>query len=208
MAVSAPPLFRLSFILLLASLAAPGATKIDLHLTNAATTIVLTNEGGLVDKLIAAGYGPCSLYDTLVALQISSNGVVSDGFMATLAQTYPSSNVYTRNLSLYAGTTTPIAINTDGTVSTTSISASGHIGQTGYATYTEVAPGVGTILYTYATGESYYIGTGTGSYKAFAIVSAAASTSATPLPPSAWLMLTGLGGAAAFHWRRRFQSQG
>ena len=50
------------------------------------TTFVLSNEeGGLIDHLIAAGYGTNNMYELLANLQETSGGVITDEFLETLA---------------------------------------------------------------------------------------------------------------------------
>jgi hypothetical protein len=95
--------------------------KSILQLTEEATTFVLSNESGgyLIDELIKAGYGNSSLYDTLVALQGTSGGVISDAFLATLAACPAGSEIFTASLSNFAGLNNPVCINSDGTLSNT-----------------------------------------------------------------------------------------
>jgi hypothetical protein len=136
------------------------------------TTFVLSNEeGGLIDKLIAGGYGDSDLYEALCALEDSSGGVITEAFMDTLAACPAGSEIFTQKLSSYAGLNGGVAINTDGTVFTTSIKGRTYHGQTGYSTYPPTFFGVGRELFTYANDGSYYIDAPNGdtTYKAFAI---------------------------------------
>ena len=143
--------------------------------TNTATTFVLSNEEGrMIDQLIAAGYGNVSLYRTLAEIQDTSGGVISDEFLEVLANCPAGSPIFTKKLKDYEGITGGIAINTDGTVFTTSIKGRSYYGQTGYSTYPPNHSGVGRELFTYANSPEYYIDAGSsdkigGRYKAFAI---------------------------------------
>ena len=143
--------------------------------TNTATTFVLSNEEGrMIDQLIAAGYGNVSLYRTLAEIQDTSGGVISDEFLEVLANCPAGSPILTKKLKDYEGITGGIAINTDGTVFTTSIKGRSYYGQTGYSTYPPNHSGVGRELFTYANSPEYYIDAGSsdkigGRYKAFAI---------------------------------------
>jgi len=171
-------------VILVSSLALAGSGKIDLQLTEDATTFVLSNESGgyLIDELIKAGYGNSSLYDTLVALQGTSGGVISDAFLATLAACPAGSEIFTASLSNFAGLNNPVGINTDGTLIITAIYGRDYYQKEGYGTYSDTQQGVGRELFTYATSPQYYINAGssetnygggivtkTTTYKAFAI---------------------------------------
>ncbi|MFZ2796438.1 MAG: hypothetical protein WAZ38_12755, partial [Prolixibacteraceae bacterium] len=140
--------------------------------TNTATTIVLSNEEGkLIDQLIAAGYGEASLYETLVALQNTSGGVISNKFLEVLRACPAGSPIFTQKLRDYAGISGGVAINKDGTVFTTSIKGRSYYGQTGYSTYPPNHSGVGRELFTYANSPEYYINAENGgkTYKVFAV---------------------------------------
>ena len=145
--------------------------------TDTATTFVLSNEEGkLIDRLLAAGYGNMDLYMTLVALQGSSGGVISNTFLDVLAACPAGSPIFTQELNNYAGISDGIAINTDGTVFTTSIKGRSYYGQPGYSTYPPNQSGVGREIFTYANSPEYYINAGysvingdTTHYYAFAI---------------------------------------
>ncbi len=140
--------------------------------TNTATTFVLSNEDGkLIDQLLAAGYGNKSLYMTLVAIQASSGGVISNKFLDVLAACPGASPIFTQKLKDYAGISGGIAINTDGTVFATSIKGRSYYGQTGYSTYPPNHSGVGRELFTYANSPEYYINAESGgkTYKVFAV---------------------------------------
>ena len=152
--------------------------------TDTATTFVLSNEEGkLIDRLLAAGYGNMDLYMTLVALQGSSGGVISNTFLDVLAACPAGSPIFTQELNNYAGISDGIAINTDGTVFTTSIKGRSYYGQPGYSTYPSNY--VGVEMFTYANSPEYYIPAGSdssgGTYYAFAIAWNADNTSVNDL---------------------------
>jgi len=142
----------------------------------ASTTFVLTNEGGLIDQLIADGYGDGSLYEALLALEPASGGVISASFLNTLSDCSAASEIFTVKLSNFAGLNNPVGINSDGTVMICSIYAKDFYQKEGYATYPESQAGVGRELFTYATSPEYYINSGIemigiplSNYKVFAI---------------------------------------
>jgi len=173
------------------------------------TTFVLSNEeGGLIDKLIAAGMGKASLYHTLVKIQGTSGGVITDDFLDALASNPPDSEIFIQTLNDYAGLNGGVAINTDGTVfTTTAIRGRDYHGDTGYSTYPSDISGEGREIFTYADSAAYYIDAESGgaANKVFAIGwSAAAAPSVSTgeildLTATGALVLgevTGDGGAA------------
>lgn len=143
------------------------------------TTFVLTNEGGLIDDLISAGYGESSLYGALVALEPTSGGVINTEFLETLAACPAGSEIFTAALHNYSDSANwPVCINSDGTVRTQPIYARDYFQKEGYETYPNpYQPGTGRELFTRATSPEYYIEAGSsvsGSgervyYHAFAI---------------------------------------
>jgi hypothetical protein len=138
-----------------------------------ATTFVLSNEeGGLIDQLIAAGYGNSNLYQALVSIAPSSGGVITEDFLETLALCDSGSQIFTQTLNSYAGLDGAVAINTDGTAfTTTSIKGRDYYGDTGYSTYPPDLSGAGREIFTYADSAGYYIDAPNGgtTYKVFAI---------------------------------------
>ncbi|MEA4883989.1 MAG: beta-propeller fold lactonase family protein, partial [Clostridia bacterium] len=149
------------------------------------TTFVLSNEeGGLIDELIAAGYGNRSLYEALVALKASSGGVITDDFLEALRGCPPDSEAFTDALSNYAGLNNPVCVNTDGTLTIQPIFGRDYHGRTGYSTYPESSGGARRERFTYAASPAYYIDAGQSdteeakNYYAFAI-----AWSAINLPP-------------------------
>jgi len=136
------------------------------------TTFVLSNEeAGLVDNLIAAGYGNASIFEALSVLQPSSGSVVADAFIDILAGNPAGSQIFTQRLNNYAGLSGGIAINTDGTVFTTAIKGRDYCGAIGYSTYPPDISGTDREIFTYANDGSYYIQAINDSktYKVFAI---------------------------------------
>ena len=145
--------------------------------TTEATTFVLTNEeGGLIDQLITAGYGTSNLYQVAVTLAPASGGVLTEEFLATLAECPANSEIFTAKLNAYTGINNPVCINSDGTVKINDIFGRDYCNKTGYATFPESSGLSAKQLFTYATDASYYIDAGSSSssagitnYKAFAI---------------------------------------
>jgi len=134
------------------------------------TTFVLSNEeGGLIDRLIAGGYGAGSLYDALVALEPASGSVISQNFLDALSNCPAGSDIFTQTVNDYAGLDVALAVNTDGTVFTTGIRGRTYNGQTGYSTYP--ASTTARESFTYADSAGYYIDAPNGgtTYKVFAI---------------------------------------
>jgi hypothetical protein len=136
------------------------------------TTFVLSNEGGLIDNLIAGGYGNSSLYEVLVALQPSSGEIITDEFLATLSHCPAGSEIFNATLSNFAGLNNPVCINSDGTLGIIPIFGKDFYQEEGYKTYPEeLLVGVKE-FFTYPTNSDYYIDAGeglNGRYKAFAI---------------------------------------
>ncbi|MBP8613660.1 MAG: S-layer homology domain-containing protein [Firmicutes bacterium] len=138
----------------------------------AATTFVLSNEeGGLIDRLIAGGYGDGSLYDALVALEPASGGIISQIFLDTLSNCPAGSEIFTAKLSDFTGINNPVGINTDGTLIIVPIFGRDYYGQTGYSNYpTTLVPG--DTNFVEAGSPGYYIDAGSSgsiNYHAFAI---------------------------------------
>lgn len=138
------------------------------------TTFVLTNEGGLIDDLISAGYGEGSLYEALLALQPASGGVISSTFLNTLSACPAGSEIFTAKLSYFAGLNNPVCVNSDGTFAIQPIFARDFFQETGYQTYPNpYTLSDGQELFTRATAPEYYLDAGAapggGRYQAFAI---------------------------------------
>jgi len=167
------------------------------------TTFVLSNEeGGLIDDLIARGYGNSNLYQTSVTLAPSSNGVISEAFLETLALCPAESQIFTKKLSEYAHLNGGIAINTDGTAfTTTTIKGRDYYGTIGYSTYPPDVSGAGRELFTYAASPEYYIDAVNGStiYKVFAIGWSQEQTSTLSVSTSTLSVAAANGSMATFN---------
>ena len=135
------------------------AADVEFDLTKG-TSFVISNEGGLIDKLIKEGYGDYNLYQVLKVLQPYSNGVISDAFLTVLASRDPESEIFTAKLSTFAGANNPVAVNIDGVLLITDIYGKDFIGKTGFNTTPDVLSTNGQQLFTYATGTDYYIDSG------------------------------------------------
>jgi hypothetical protein len=152
--------------------------------TEAPTTFVLTNEGGLIDDLIRAGHGTKNLYQTLEILKPKSDGVISDEFMTTLANCPAGSEIFTANLKSYTGINNPVCINTDGTIRINDIFGKDYLVNDGYTTLPLNQNGYTSELFTVPNSAENYIDAGSSgtsggtaiNYKAFAIAWKASST--------------------------------
>ena len=153
-----------------------------------ATTFVLSNEeGGLIDQLIADGHGNSNLYQILVSLAPSSNGVITETFLETLANCPAESEIFTATLNDTAPpSNNPIGINTDGTLIVVPIDGRDYYGQTGYSSYPiTLVPGEENFIK--ADNSAYYIdagssNTGNGNYYVFAIAWMPNTVSSTGSP--------------------------
>jgi hypothetical protein len=123
-------------------------------------TVVLTNENGLIDNLIAAGYGSSNLYQVLVALEPGSGGAISEALLDTLAGKPANSEIFTAILSYFAGMNNPLCINIDGTLGIQPIFARDIYQKTGYSTYPPGMPPKGNALFTTANDSTYYLKAG------------------------------------------------
>jgi len=86
------------------------------------TSIVISNERGLIDELQKAGYGDSCLYSVLMAMKPLSNGLISDAFAEQLAACSVSSDLFTMKLSNFSNVANkPICVNTDGTLHVVSL---------------------------------------------------------------------------------------
>ncbi len=157
---------------------AQASTGISLQLWygGPGTTVVLSNEeGGLIDQLIADGYGDSNLYETLNMLQDSSHGLITDKFMEILAACPAGSEIFTAPLNNYTGLNNPVGINTDGTLTIVPIFGRNYYGKTGYSNYPTTLVPVG-LNFIAADSPEYYIDAGSSDvggvntyYYAFAI---------------------------------------
>ena len=81
-------------------------------------------------------------------------GILTPAFLAALGACPPSSQVFTTTLSSYNSSGTAIAISTDCTVQTVSISGATYSGQAGTTTLVTNISGVGPANFTYSTTSS------------------------------------------------------
>jgi len=174
-------------------------------------TFVLSNEGtnGLITQLINAGYGNVNLYQSLVAIQQNTNpsvaGIVTDAFIEVLASLPASSQIFTTPLKNFSVGSQALAISTDGTVQTITISGAGY--DNGTNTLGATISGVGTGYFTHSTSAGTYLTSFTSggtSYNVFGIAWLPSQTTTVPTL-SQWglILLAGLlAGVAAFALHR------
>jgi hypothetical protein len=145
--------------------------------SNGSQSFVLSDEGtGLITRLVTAGYGAYNLYQTLVAIQQSSDPSVSpiltDVFLATLNSLPDSSVIFTAPLNSYSAGSA-LAISTDGTVQSVNIHGFTYYNQSGNTTLSATISGVpGTGLFTHSTNSQNFLTTFSANgntYKVFAI---------------------------------------
>ncbi|MBI5585041.1 MAG: hypothetical protein HY892_14610 [Deltaproteobacteria bacterium] len=160
----------------LALFSLPGKAPAD---PNDVRTLVLSNElgavvgGGLIDRLIAAGYGSQNLYQILqfLAAQLGS-GIPAD-FVTSVANNPAGSEVFTAPLNNFAGLNGPVGINADGTFSIHPIFGRDYNGLVGFVTNNVLYPGIAPANFTMATSPIYYIDAGerpgNGRYQAIGI---------------------------------------
>jgi hypothetical protein len=181
------------------------------------TTFVLSNEGnnGLITELVNGGWGSGNLYQVLVDIVRETNpsvsGVLTPAFLQALQSCPPSSQIFTTTLSSYSSPGTAIAISTDCTVQTVSISGATYSGQAGTTTLATNISGVGPANFTYSTTSSPLTSWTTTvvvdpTYGVFAIgwtSSQAAPTVVPALSPFAAILLAVALCAAAIYLMRR-----
>ena len=130
----------------------------------APTTVVLSNEGGLIDDLVTAGHGSKSLYQVLQLLQPMSGGAIPKAFMDALAACPAGSDILTEPLTTFADfENNPICINSDGTAHVASIYGKDHYGRAGFTTFQGEAIGSAAPNFVMARGPASYIDAGSGS---------------------------------------------
>ena len=122
------------------------------------TIFALSNEaGGLIDKLIADGWGGNNLYEVVEKLKPTSGGIISDAFLAKLKACSPDSGIFTTKLSEFAQSEGAALINSDGTVLKTTVRGRGYLRETGYSPYLPGPSGTGRDIYTCAQTGEYFI---------------------------------------------------
>ena len=136
-----------------------------------ATTFVMTNEGGLIERLISAGNGDKNIYDIMELLKPVTSGIISNRFMQILVSNDVGSKLFTTNLNDYAGANNPICINADGSILINPIFGKQY--DIGFILLDTYLQGVGKFYITTPSEESNLIDAGTDEngipYKAFAI---------------------------------------
>lgn len=129
-------------------------------------TLVLSNElgattgGGLIDRLIAAGYGSHSLYQVLQLLAAQPGSTIPAAFVTEVGNNPAGSEVFTVALSNFAGLNNPVGINGDGTLRIVSLRGRDYEGDPGFTGTDAVLTGVVWFRCTMADNSSYYIDTG------------------------------------------------
>jgi len=121
-------------------------------------SIVMTNEGGLIDSLIAVGYGDTTVHNVIKMLAPLSGGVITDVFLQNLESNYYYFEEIKSPLKNYGGSNNPICISTNGKVRIVNYFGKDYSKQEGFATYPEKAGA--DISFTYAISPEYYIDAG------------------------------------------------
>lgn len=175
------------FVLTLALAFLPGPVLAD---ADDPRTLVLSNElgpegeGGLIDRLIAAGHGSDNLYEVLQFLSAQPGTGIPADFVASVGNNPPGSDVFTATLSNFAGLNGPVCINADGTLRNNAIFGRIYDGQTGYVTSQVDYPGIALANFTMAESSTYYIDAGArplgGRYQAIGIAWADADSASIP----------------------------
>ena len=175
-------------------------------------TFILSNEGaGLISQLVTAGYGNFALWQALVTINNNANpsdaGILTPAFATTLKNSPLSSGVITTLMKNINGAGQAYAISTDGTVQTVSIFGAAYQGQSGAATQVSDISGVGNANFVYSANAGLPLTSFTSggtTYNVFAIAYAPGTApSATPVPPSLWLAITGCLALAGYALRTR-----
>jgi hypothetical protein len=148
----------------------------ETYIPEGPTTIVLSNERGLIDELQHAGYGDSCLYNVLMAIKSCSNGLINDTFMGKFAVCSPESDLFTATLNNFTNkANNPVCINTDGTLHVAPLSGRDYYRQNGYQFFSFTKNGIGRVFIISTSkpenhidcGNSYQ---GQASYKANIIV--------------------------------------
>jgi hypothetical protein len=135
--------------------------------SNDPRTFVLSNElgpaaqGGLIDRLIAAGYGSQNLYQILQLLAAQPGTGIPADFVTSVGNNPTGSEVFTAALSNFANiANNPIAINADGWLHVVPIYGRAYDGQAGFVTNNVQYSGIWPAKFTMATSPIYYIDAG------------------------------------------------
>ena len=143
-------------------------------------SFVLSNEGpGFISKLLAAGYGTYSVYEAMVVIQQLSDpyiaGVLTDGFLETLARCPAGSGIFTHKLNEFNLPGISLAVNEDGTIETVNVYGSFYVTQPGTSTLVSNISGVDLINLSYSppgsplTSWTHVVPPDTIHYHAFAV---------------------------------------
>lgn len=166
------------FALTLALAFLPGPALAD---SNDSRSFVLSNElgstgnqGGLIDRLIAAGHGDDNLYEVLVFLYGQPGTGIPQDFRDSVGNNLAGSDVFTYPLSNFASiANNPICINADGSLHVVSIYGRDYDGRLGFVTNQVDYPGIAVANFTMAESSTYYIDAGDrpagGRYQAIGI---------------------------------------
>lgn len=140
------------------------------------TSIVISNEGGLIDELQKAGYGDSCLFRVLMAMKPFSKGLISDAFTEKLSACPANSDLFTVTLNNFTSAADySISINTDGTLHVASLFGRDYYGKAGYRAISFEQNGAGRVCLVYASDAEYYFNAGGSNsggepYLAFMIV--------------------------------------
>ena len=149
-------------------------------------TFVLSNElglegqGGLIDRLIAAGHGSKNLYQVLQFLAARPGSGIPTDFVAAVGSNPPGSEVFTAAFSNFAGLNGSVGINADGTsFLITGLYGRDYDGIQGFVTSNANIGGVAPVRYALAIDSVYFLDTRLSSpsgetYKAIGIAWATA----------------------------------
>lgn len=131
-------------------------------------TFILSNENGsaggigLIDALIAQGHGSQNLYQILQLLAAQPGSGIPSGFVTSVGNNPPGSEVFTAPLNNFAGANNPVGINADGTLLIAGLYGRDYDGDAGFVTNHAIS-GIGSVWYTLASNASYFIDTGVSS---------------------------------------------
>lgn len=135
--------------------------------SNDARTLVLSNElgpaqGGLIDRLIAAGYGSQNLYQILQLLAAQPGTGIPADFVTSVGNNPGGSEVFTAPLTSFGGLIyNPLCVNADGTLTINAIYGRDYDGHTGFVANKVRYPGIAVANFTMAKSPTYYIDAGT-----------------------------------------------
>jgi hypothetical protein len=148
------------------------AITLNLWSTGPGTTFVLTNEGGLIDKLIASGKGSMNLHELLEFLKPASGDIITDRFLKTLESTPAGGEVFHQTLGNFTGSNNPVCINIDGSLRINDIFGNDYDKAPGYNSFSIQLASIGRIRCTTPDRADNYIDAGERMgqrYLAFAI---------------------------------------